>query len=140
MLPESCWNIKSWEFLLLVDSRVAERVRKAGCPHCDGGVLRVARYGRKPRGGPVSFLAGEDGLVLRHRFCCGFCRLRTTAAEPGLRNIPTVLAGMHLLATDSRNPLQSPHPCDQTLPVCLKIHRFPHNVGPPQHARTPTTP
>ena len=81
MLPESCWNIKLWAFLLLVDSREAERVRKAGCRRCDGGVLHVAKYGRKPRGVPVSFLAGADGLVRRHSFCCGSCRRRTTPAS-----------------------------------------------------------
>ena len=38
MLPESCWDRNHWDFLLLVDSREASRVRKAGCRHCGGGV------------------------------------------------------------------------------------------------------
>ena len=69
MLPESCWDRKHWDFLLLANDREASRVRKAGCRHC-GGVPHSARYGPKPRGIPSSLAADGECAAFRHSFCC----------------------------------------------------------------------
>lgn len=69
--------------LLRMDRESAEEVRIAGCPDC-GGVLHVANYPRKPRGGPPPELENEYGMRLS--FCCsgrgggeeGECRRRVT--------------------------------------------------------------
>lgn len=80
MLPESLFNRKLWDFLLLVDCREADRVREAGCYHC-GGVLHSAGYVRKPRGVPYLLGSKRADLAFRHSFCCGSCRRRTMPAS-----------------------------------------------------------
>lgn len=65
---------KLWRLLEKVDADLAERVRKQGCPECEGK-LHVADYERKPRGGPE--------WDCRHSFCCAQegCRRRQTPAS-----------------------------------------------------------
>ena len=61
--------------LFSLDEELAASTRSAACPHC-GGVLHVANYLRKPRGGPW-VLTGEHAI--RHSLCCARegCRRRT---------------------------------------------------------------
>jgi hypothetical protein len=62
--------------LLALDRELARETKQRGCPRC-AGVLDVANYPRKPRGGPFE-LDGEHGRRLS--LCCRRegCRLRVT--------------------------------------------------------------
>jgi hypothetical protein len=64
------------ELLLELDRELARESKQRGCPRC-GGVLDVANYARKPRGGP--FELGDDHSH-RLSLCCrrDGCRLRVT--------------------------------------------------------------
>lgn len=62
--------------LLTLDRELAEAAQARGCPRCKG-VLDVADYPRKPRGGPFAL---GDLHSRRLSFCCrrDGCRLRVT--------------------------------------------------------------
>jgi len=64
------------EALLALDRELAREAKQRGCPRCEG-VLDIAHYPRKPRGGPFA-LDGEQGRRLS--LCCRRegCRLRVT--------------------------------------------------------------
>lgn len=62
-----------FEILRLIDCDLAEETRRAGCIHC-GGVLRYARYIRKPRGERIEI---DESCKVRHGLCCTRCRKRT---------------------------------------------------------------
>jgi len=64
------------EALLALDRELAGATKQQGCPRC-GGVLDVADYPRKPRGGPFAL---DDGSARRLSLCCRRegCRLRVT--------------------------------------------------------------
>ncbi len=78
-MPELLSDVKFLQRLFLEDQRVAEGVRRQGCPEC-GGRLHQAHYPRKVRG--VSDEA-EELFEQRFSFCCGRCRRRVT--PPSLR-------------------------------------------------------
>lgn len=67
-------NERIREYLFRCDRKLAEKVRKGGCPRCSGR-LHQANYPRKPRGD-----AGNSRPVIRRSFCCGVegCRKRAT--------------------------------------------------------------
>lgn len=69
-----------FDLLLTLDEELAAEARRGGCA-C-GGVLHVARYERKPRGGPAGLARGS---AIRFSFCCATegCRRRMT--PPSLR-------------------------------------------------------
>jgi hypothetical protein len=62
--------------LLALDRELAEEAKARGCPRC-GGVLDVADYPRKPRGGPFAL---DEVHSRRLSLCCrrDGCRLRVT--------------------------------------------------------------
>jgi hypothetical protein len=62
--------------LLALDRELARAAKQRGCPRC-GGVLDVANYQRKPRGGPFAL---DDEQSRRLSLCCRSdgCRLRVT--------------------------------------------------------------
>jgi len=62
--------------LLALDGELAQETKQRGCPRC-GGVLDVANYQRKPRGGPFEL---DDEQSRRLSLCCRSdgCRLRVT--------------------------------------------------------------
>jgi hypothetical protein len=62
--------------LLALDRELARETKQRGCPRC-GGVLDVANYQRKPRGGPFAL---DDEQSRRLSLCCRSdgCRLRVT--------------------------------------------------------------
>ena len=66
------------EALLEIDRQIAAEARERGCPEC-GGVLHVASFPRKPRGGPQL----TDEHEIRLSFCCARegCRKRVTPAS-----------------------------------------------------------
>ena len=63
-----------------IDEDLAEQVRQANCPHCDGA-LHVSRYPRKPRG-PADLVAGWQW---RASFCCAHDGCRRRATPPSVR-------------------------------------------------------
>jgi hypothetical protein len=71
---------KFFEQLKAQDLRTAERVRAAGCVHCQGRLHR-ADYPRKPRGGMVA--AAGEAIDRRISLCCAQagCRRRSTPAS-----------------------------------------------------------
>ena len=62
--------------LLALDRELAREAKQRGCPRC-GGVLDVADYPRKPRGGPFGL---DSEQHRRLSLCCrrDGCRLRVT--------------------------------------------------------------
>jgi hypothetical protein len=82
MFDEFVLGSEFFEGLQRVDARIAEQVRKAGCPRCEGPLHR-ADYPRKPRGGAAAAL-GEDQTT-RFSFCCGAEGCRKRATPPSLR-------------------------------------------------------
>lgn len=76
MLTEILAKASLFEFLQQVDQDIADAAQEKGCPFC-AGVLDVANYPRKPRGGPPDLK--EEALV-RFSFCCRVdgCRRRIT--------------------------------------------------------------
>jgi hypothetical protein len=64
------------DVLLTLDRELALEVKRRGCPRCTG-VLDVANYARKPRGGPFTL---DDAQSSRLSLCCRRegCRLRVT--------------------------------------------------------------
>ncbi len=68
------FDAKLIDDLWRIDKRIAELVRRGGCP-C-GGVLHSARYPRKP------WAVGREKLPpeyeFRLSFCCAICRRRVT--------------------------------------------------------------
>lgn len=89
-------DARLFELFRWADVELAEEVRADGCP-C-GGVLHVANYWRKPRGGPAR-LAPDYGLRLS--FCCDRDGCRGRRTPPSLRFLGrrVYLAGVVVLAT-----------------------------------------
>lgn len=65
-----------------LDDRIAEQVRRAGCPRC-GGRLDGADYARKPRGGLIVPLA--ESWTRRRSLCCSREGCRRRATPPSVR-------------------------------------------------------
>lgn len=89
-------DARLFELFRWADVDLAEEVRRGGCP-C-GGLLHVANYERKPKGGPAR-LAPDYGLRLS--FCCNQDGCRRRRTPPSLRFLgPKVYLGaVVLLAT-----------------------------------------
>lgn len=66
--------------LLKLDELLAQKGREAGC-EC-GGVVHVANYRRKPRGGPEHLPAGYE---IRLSFCCAIDGCRSRVTPPSVR-------------------------------------------------------
>ena len=66
--------------LLALDRELAAEAKARGCPRCHG-VLDVADYPRKPRGGPFAL---DEAHSCRLSLCCrrDGCRLRVTPPSP----------------------------------------------------------
>ena len=76
MYAEIFSNASLPKTLLALDRELAQAAKQRGCPRC-GGVLDIADYARKPRGGPFAL---DDGCARRLSLCCRRegCRLRVT--------------------------------------------------------------
>lgn len=72
-------DVKFLQGLFGEDWRMAEQLRRKGCPHCHGR-LHQAHYPRKVRGLPDE---AEQYFERRFSFCCAECRRRQT--PPSLR-------------------------------------------------------
>lgn len=75
MLLNLVANVTLFRFLFELDVRLAEQCRLGGCPYC-GGLLHLASYPRKPRGGPSGL---PEEYCRRLSYCCSRegCRRRT---------------------------------------------------------------
>jgi hypothetical protein len=86
-------DARLFELFRWADVELAEEVRVGGCP-CSG-VLHVANYWRKPRGGPAG-LAPDYGLRLS--FCCDRDGCRQRRTPPSFRFLgPKVYLGIVVL-------------------------------------------
>ena len=76
MYAEIFSNASFPDALLALDRELAREAKLRGCPRC-GGVLDVADFQRKPRGGPFAL---DDQYSRRLSLCCRSegCRLRVT--------------------------------------------------------------
>lgn len=76
MYAEIFSNASFPDALLALDLELARAAKQRGCPRC-GGVLDIANYPRKPRGGPFAL---GDGHSRRLSLCCRRegCRHRVT--------------------------------------------------------------
>lgn len=76
MYAEIFSNTSIADALLALDHELAREAKQRGCPRCRG-VLDVANYTRKPRGGPFTL---PDEHSRRLSLCCRRegCRLRVT--------------------------------------------------------------
>ncbi len=70
-----------FSLLLRIDQDLAQQARAGGCPWC-GGVLHLASYRRKPRGGPVGL--GPEHAE-RFSFCCSVEGCRRRVRPPSVR-------------------------------------------------------
>lgn len=82
MFDEFVLESEFFEGLLRADALLAEQVRLARCPRCDGPLHR-ADYRRKPRGGAAA--AKGEWQTKRISFCCGAEGCRRRATPPSLR-------------------------------------------------------
>jgi hypothetical protein len=75
-------DARLFELFRWADVELAEEIRVGGCTCPGHGVLHVANYWRKPRGGPAR-LAPDYGLRLS--FCCATDGCRQRKTPPSLR-------------------------------------------------------
>lgn len=59
--------MSTYRILQDIDKEFADKTREGRCPRC-GGPLHLAKYARKPRGGPSGL---PESLSFRFSLCCG---------------------------------------------------------------------
>lgn len=116
-MPARTLQVKFWQLLFDVDTRIAQAVQTAGCPHCNGPLHR-ADYPRKPRGGPLDPDIDQALLSTRISLCCGRPGCRRRSTPPSVRFLGRrvylgaafLLAGQLFvsLAMVAQRPLASP--------------------------------
>ena len=101
-----------YEFLLLIDRELCEKVRRERCPQC-AGRLDSATYPRKPRGLPPGLADLDEAYTRRLSLCCDACRQRAT--PPSVRflgrrvytGVVVLLAGARRLTAARLRELQA---------------------------------
>jgi hypothetical protein len=92
-LPMACLRA-----LAELDLQLAEGVRDAACPHCEGP-LHSAYFQRKPRGADV-----PEELAVRRGLCCGHCRGRQLPPSVLFHGRRVYLKAVVLMAVAARQP------------------------------------
>ena len=89
-----------YEFLLLIDQAMCQKVRCKRCPQCTGR-LDSATYPRKPRGLPPDLADLGEAYTRRLSLCCADCRQRAT--PPSVRFLGRrVYTGVVVLLASAR--------------------------------------